>query len=645
VPERFEPGRIADDLADCRQRGLDWLDRKSSNQVPVRAAALQQLAEDYVTARRLVAAGRVAQIKILLRDGIEELTQQGHEADASLLRDLFFGDSMHGAIKPPGELLRKARGKAGDTESRFRERRTHVMRSFAQFLIVFAASAPRRSDSRGPAVTGYVGNDEHFIQLLAEAVNVTIIGITNQRLAPMLNEALRRKRENERPDAFWGSLRVVFLKMDLLQTVNDGLEEFDDRGEALRQRHREALWARRSVGAFLKRTLSTRWAMYEYPYAPALTGALLDFGYKKIVHLLMRSPQRPRSDHLYVDLEDHTDQYFSALFEEIIHYSRSLNAIVPVGVPAGHAFRCTELRRRSEVLKDGSGESGWLPMVLIVMSRRRNGHVEPILQLRTEDNSARELNCLSHLGTHITRDDLELTSGLTLRDAPKSFHLAHEIPMHAAQRLVQEVTDYDPESALRPMATGGYLYPDKEHLFFFIFTLELPEGTQLPRRADMHPFPLPELLAVRANQVLRSAAQLCRKTGVPERVWAAAAEVVALNLYLHDYTDLAEQITELSAQQTDELAKTAAVITHLVTERTSPSWVSVSREVQLAGLAGWQYREFFSVLLPLYAEIGIDGAADLLSAVKSDDHRSAAIARLAELYQDEHLMTSTPIEL
>jgi hypothetical protein len=207
------------------------------------------------------------------------------------------------------------------------------------------------------------------------------------------------------------------------------------------------------------------------------------------------------------------------------------------------------------------------------------------------------------------------------------------------------MTGYHPGPALRPMATGGYLYPDKEHLFFFVFAYELTEATQLPRRAEIHSFPLPELLAVRANQVLRSAAELCQVTGIPERAWRAAAEVVALNLYLHDYEDLAEEMLELSGYQGDELADTAALIRQLVTELTTPSWMSVSREVHLMGLAGWQYREFFSVLLPLYAQVGIDGASDLLHHVEADSDKRAAVARLRELYQDEHLMASVPIEL
>lgn len=645
MAEQYDPGKIADDLAECRQRGLDWLDRRSSNQAPVSAACLQQLAEDYTAARRLVAAGRVAQIKILLRDGIEELSRQGHTADARLLRDLFFGDSTRGSIKPPGELLKKALERSGDTtESRFRERRTNVIHSFAQFLIGFAV--PEREHTQ-LATTGYVGDNEHFIQLLAEAVNVTIVGVTNENLAPMLQEALRRKRANGRADSFWNSLRIIFLKKTLLSAVNDEREEFLDSRDALWQREQEATWARRSIQVFLKRTESTRWALYDCPYFPTLTGSMFEFGdqRKKIVHLLMKRPRRPRADHRYIELEDQEDQYFSALFEDIVHNSVPLILIAPAGFPVGNTFHCQELRLHSNVLKDGSGASGWLPTILVITYRRRGGRVEPILQLRTEENSGRELNRLSHLGGHIFRDDLALPPGLTLADEPRSFDREHEIPMHTAQRLVREVIGIDPVLGLRSASTGRYLYPDKEHLFFFVFTLELQEGIHLPRRARMYSFPLSELLSIRANQVLRSAARLCQTSQISERAWSSAAEIVALNLFLHDYDDLGQRILRLDGQQSDELRKIAAVINKHASERTSPSWVSASPEVQLMGLAGWQYREFFSELVPLYEEIGIDGASDLLRSVRDDSRKSTARARLAELYQDDYVMALVPIEL
>jgi hypothetical protein len=380
---------------------------------------------------------------------------------------------------------------------------------------------------------------------------------------------------------------------------------------------------------------------------PTVTGALFDFGdqRKKIAHLLIKRPRRPTADHLYVELEDLEDQYFTALFEDVIHHSVRVNMIVPVGVPTDSTFRCTGVRLHSNVLQDGSGANDWLPMILVITSQRRDGRVEAILQLRSEVNSHRELNRLSHISGHIIRDDLMLSAGLTLADAPTSFHLRHEIPMRAAQRRVQEVTGDDPASALRPIATGSYLYPDKEHLFFFILALELQEGAQLPRHAEMHSFPLPELLAIRANQVLRSGVRLCMTTGVSKRAWAAAAEVVILNLLLHDYDELSERMRSLSGPESKERAAIAADIGQLVTERTTPSWASASHEVLLTGLAGWHYREFFSVLLPLYAQIGVDGARDLLAVIGADERKSAALSRLAEIYHDVRLIDMMPIEL
>ena len=243
MPEYYDPGRIADDLGVCRQRGLDWLDRKTSNQVPVTPLPCSGLPRITPKPRRLPQrAGH--QIKLLLREGIEEFSQQGHPADAGLLRDLFFGDSMYGPIKPPGELLKKARenrvtqrkpafvsggrmscGPSPSSWSRSRlPRLRDLMTPRTTDLTVPRKIAPRRAQAA--ATTGYVGDTEHFIQLLAEAVNVTIVGITNERLAPMLQEALRRK-QGKRPSqiVFWGSLRIVFLgKSQLALSTTNGSE-------------------------------------------------------------------------------------------------------------------------------------------------------------------------------------------------------------------------------------------------------------------------------------------------------------------------------------------------------------------------------------------------------------------------------------
>jgi hypothetical protein len=63
------------------------------------------------------------------------------------------------------------------------------------------------------------------------------------------------------------------------------------------------------------------------------------------------------------------------------------------------------------------------------------------------------------------------------------------------------------------------------------------------------------------------------------------------------------------------------------------------------GLSGLQYREFFTMLLPLYDDIGVPGAAELLKAVREDESKRRAMERLSALYQDEDLMSSIPIEI
>ena len=664
MPERNEADSIAHDLSECRQRGLDWLDQRTRNQAPIPATALEQLAADYVAAKGMRTVGRIDQIKLLLRDGIEQF-MPGHVVEATLIRDLFFGESVDGAIKPPGVLLKNASARFDEPARRFLDRRTNAMTLFANFLLELARQAelePERqsepqSEPEAPQLDSgdlglyyqqevtvrYADDSEHFVQMLARASRVTIVGLTNERLRRLLQEALRRKRASGRSDAFWDSLRIVFLARELLGVVNDEREDLKDSAEALRQRSQAAFWANKSIGAFLKRTQSSRWALYESPYMPALTGSLFEFDdRKKIVHLLIRRTRRPPSENLYIELEDRAEQ-FSMVFDDVVKSSAS-NVNVPAGIPVDRVFHCTGWRLHSNVLKDGSGAGGWLPMVLVVTTRHRGRQVEPILQLRTAENSAREINCLSHLGGHILQKDWphpreqKAVGGWI-------FSLTDVIPARAATRLVTEVAETDPGGRLRPVTTGSYLYPDKEHLFFFIFSLELPDNAQFPRPAEMHAFPLAELVAIRANQVLRSAVKLCLTPVRSAQIWRAAAEILAQNMSLHDHGELGDMLLNLTDKPRAERAAAADYIGGLVTEQATPSWALGSSEFQPAGLAGWQFREFFRVLLPLYARINVDGAAELIREVQGDRAKAAAVERLYQLYQNEDLMLHMPIEL
>jgi hypothetical protein len=72
---------------------------------------------------------------------------------------------------------------------------------------------------------------------------------------------------------------------------------------------------------------------------------------------------------------------------------------------------------------------------------------------------------------------------------------------------------------------------------------------------------------------------------------------------------------------------------------------SAGRELAVGGLAGLQYRVFFSHLLPAYSSTGVPGAEVAINHVNESPQRRGAIARLQALYADEEFITSLPMEL
>ena len=496
-------------------------------------------------------------------------------------------------------------------------------------------------------VTGYVNDSTRFVRLLAAASSVTIVGYTNEGLAAMLQAALSQKRKRVgNANAFWASLRIVFLDDRLLASVNDERVEYPDHSEQLRRRGLAAGFGKRSVEGFLARIPSSRWQLYESRWFPPFAGTLLEMpDGSRVVQLIMRRPQRRTPDHLYLEFDDPSDQYFAAAFEDIVHNSKEVHRVVLVGAPSDEGFQCTGARFRQNVLSDGSGEGGWLPTVLIVTWWNRNGRPEPLLQLRTESNSTRELDRLSHFAGYIYQDsDAPTESGSAERTV--EFDLPEELLLKSARSRVQMETGSNPARDLRLVTTRPYLHADKEHLFFFIFELELPGHFQFPQRAQMCHLTVEELLAIRENQALRNAVRLCRP-GRPidaARPNLAALEIAALNLTLHDHADLGDDLLRQVGNQPHEFASTVEKIAALE-EQTRRVQRSGGVEVQLKGLSGLQYREFFTMLLPLYSGIGIPNAADQLNLVRGDKTKREAMERLSVLYKDEDVMAYISIEL
>jgi hypothetical protein len=117
-----------------------------------------------------------------------------------------------------------------------------------------------------------------------------------------------------------------------------------------------------------------------------------------------------------------------------------------------------------------------------------------------------------------------------------------------------------------------------------------------------------------------------------------------LNLSLHGHADLGDRISALGSQRQAQRDEVVGEIRQLI-EDTCQTWFSAGREVEVLGLSGLHYREFFTILLPLYARLGVPGAAEHIAQVTSDERSAAAISELAELYRDEELMMAIPVEL
>ena len=653
------------ELAACRMRGIERLDVRTHNQVPVPAPELQRLASEYLTAKRRHVSGRIAQLKYLFRDATTAFAAE-NEADARLVSALFFGDSQHRVTKSAGELLDIAQKQFGFVSPvRFRQARNDAFDSFADFLPRFVASAyqlteeqaavdaapeiastlPPPNDSvpapeveQHVASTGYIDNGEHFVTLLSQAENVTIVGFTNESLASMLRIALARKRAAMlRLDECWSSIRVVFLNDGLLDWVNDE-RGYPDPDEARLLRRRLAVYGRRTVRVFLRGLPGrVRWAIYDSPYFPPLIGTLFEMpDGQRIVQLLIRRRQRSASDHLYLELDDTRGHYFSAAFDEIVDSSIDDNKVVPAGVITGQRFKVMSTRYRRNVLVDGSRAKGWLAMVLVITWRMRDGQAEPLLQLRSQLNAIRELDRITHLAGHIMQDDLAVPG--------MEFGLDDDIPITAARsRLQMETGEVDP-GELRPLVTGKYIHPDKEHLFFFIYTCQLPEGLELWAQAEISPMSVQELLSIRENQVLRKALSLCHAPPMRRQVHAFAFEIAALNLVLHGYEDIAQRLRAAAAARAADVDGIAAELGTLA-EQTRQSWPGFEGEAEVTGLSGLQFREFFTILLPAYASLGVSGAAEYIMLVNDDETKREAVARLSELYHDERLMELIPVEL
>jgi hypothetical protein len=179
-----------------------------------------------------------------------------------------------------------------------------------------------------------------------------------------------------------------------------------------------------------------------------------------------------------------------------------------------------------------------------------------------------------------------------------------------------------------------------------VYSLDLPEEMRLWPGSEMYHFSLEELVNIRAHQALRVAAEICKITDRPAKFWSTAVELATLNLALHDYGDLGERLARLAGGSSRALAGLSADIESLI-RSTTPVRASSAGDMEIVGLSGWQYREFYTVLVPQYAKVGVPDATEELHRISkiSTGRVKNVLTRVTSLYQDEDLLRSIPIEL
>jgi hypothetical protein len=441
---------------------------------------------------------------------------------------------------------------------------------------------------------------------------------------------------------------VVFASESLLFLVHDELDAaFPDREEAIRLRFQRAGHGRRAVASFfLLSNRPTHWSMHEYPYLLPFVGAMFEMpDGSKIVQVATLRPSYRVADYLFLEFAEMAGElaYYQAAFEDVVQHSEPQDEVVLAGRP--HAtrsgFLCLGSRfRRSVMLPDRGQPSDWLPSVLVCTYWEQPDRIEPLLQLRTRENSSHEVGVLSHVSGFVYQHDIT-ESDLTRQ---VEFPLPLEAAENAARRELRDELGLTGEQPPIELLDSLKLHAvDHESLYFFLFALALPRSVRpFPPSSQIRPWALADLLQLRRHQALSYAEQLVGRATLTARQADLAARALKSNLVLHDLGQLGAALSDHLYQQ-ERPADLRDELRRLREQSALPHPAAEGGLIQ--GLGRLQYREFFSSLLPLYARIGVPGASEELARIRMDPAKEAALAELRELYRDELSMRDLATEV
>jgi hypothetical protein len=202
-----------------------------------------------------------------------------------------------------------------------------------------------------------IGSDvDTFIDRLADASRVTIVGITHYHLADYLEEALARKLQRNRAP-FWVDIKVVFLHESMLHAVRDELgREFAHERDALARRRKMAKQGSSAVQRFFLRSdHHNAWQLLEYEAMLPFVGTYFEQSAgEQLVQIAMSRPGFATKDYLFLEFSSLTAPIelncYADTFAEIVRGGKRSEEIILTGDPVRNGpFRLRKaVPRRSD---------------------------------------------------------------------------------------------------------------------------------------------------------------------------------------------------------------------------------------------------------------------------------------------------------
>ena len=481
-------------------------------------------------------------------------------------------------------------------------------------------------DLTGEQLRSEGSNEARFKKALADASSAIISGTTHSNLVDYLRDALDMMRQAHGKDGFWESISIVFPSDDVLNHMDDKVRDaYPDvhRGNAMRVRI--ATRSLQRVTRFLRRNASSRrWHVFRTDFLPLINGALLELrdGSTQI-QLSLPCPGRLVDERLFVHFrsQDPEQQPFvaglSATFHRICSKACEQKEVLIVGYPRSDTrleFQPTGTKFRSEVLPSVAGEissSGaeeWLPCVLALLFKRTPGNTTPILSVRSEELHTREIGTLSNISGYVNETDCDDSPPYSEQSTP----LHRDSFLHALRRELNEEVglDHDWPNIFEPRPASFY-YVDHENLYFGVFPVELDMPLErIDSTVQLQEVTFSRLLKVRLCQVLDKTIALIDQLRDDESALMKDAQSLCANLILHRQPELGDALHEAVTKGDIELMCLREQLERERKQLVEYYYSRAGGRHELRGLAGLQYRQFFELLVPAYAAIGVEGAAE-----------------------------------